>query len=193
MAEIIPRWEWRTFTHQTDVEEKISTYPLTRQAESSDVYILSELSMDNTKVRNDLMDIKSLQVVTKDGLEQWKPVKKEKFPLPLSEVQEMFRTFRVPMPEFVKETCTFDEFIELVKTDDRIIWVTVDKSRRLYDVDGCIVEVADLNIKGKSIMTVAVELEDPDKVRETMKRLGLTGLENINYVTAIKRMHKGDL
>jgi hypothetical protein len=193
MTKIIPRWEWRTFTHQTDVEEKISTYPLTRQAESSDVYILSELSMENTKVRNDLMDIKSLQVVTKDGLEQWKPVKKEKFPLPLSEVQEMFRTFRVPMPEFSKETCTFDEFVELVKTDERIIWVTVDKSRRLYDVDGCIVEVADLNIEEKSIMTVAVELEDPDKVRETMKMLGLTGLENINYVTAIKRMHKGDL
>ena len=82
MAKIIPRWEWRTFTHQTDVEKKISKYPLTRQAESSDVYILSELSMENTKVRNDLMDIKSLQVVTKDGLEQWKPVKKEKFPLP---------------------------------------------------------------------------------------------------------------
>ena len=180
MAEIIPRWEWRTFTHQTDVKEKISKYPLTRQVESSDVYILSELSMENTKIRNDLMEIKSLQVVTKDGLEQWKPVKKEKFPLPLSEVQEMFRTFRVPMPEFLKETCTFDEFIELVKTDDRIICVTVDKSRRLYDVDGCIVEVAGLKIEGKSIMTVAVELEDPDKVRETMKMLGLTGLENIN-------------
>ena len=193
MAEIIPRWEWRTFTHQTDVEEKISTYPLTRQVESSDVYILSELSMENTKVRNDVMDIKSLQVVTKDGLEQWKPVKKEKFPLPLAEVQEMFRVFKVPMPEFLKEACTFDEFLELVKTDDRIICVTVDKSRRLYDVDGCIVEVADLKIEGKSIMTVAVELGDPDKVRATMKMLGLTGLENINYVAAIKRMHKGEL
>ncbi len=193
MAEIIPRWEWRTFTHQTDVEEKISTYPLTRQVESSDVYILSELSMENTKVRNDVMDIKSLQVVTKDGLEQWKPVKKEKFPLPLAEVQEMFRVFKVPMPEFSKEACTFDEFLELVKTDDRIICVTVDKSRRLYDVDGCIVEVADLKIEGKSIMTVAVELGDPDKVRATMKMLGLTGLENINYVAAIKRMHKGEL
>ncbi|PIE35586.1 hypothetical protein CSA56_03650 [candidate division KSB3 bacterium] len=193
MAEIIPRWEWRTFTHQPDVEEKISQYPLTRQVESSDVYILSELSMENTKVRNDLMDIKSLQVVTKDGLEQWKPVKKEKFPLPLSEVQEMFRTFRVPMPKFLKDTCSFDEFVELAKKDDRIICVTVDKSRRLYDVDGCIVEVADLKIAGRSIMTVAVELEDPDKVRETIKMLGLTGLENMNYVTAIKRMHKGEL
>jgi hypothetical protein len=193
MVEILPRWEWRTFTHQTDAKEKISKYPITRQVESSDVYILSELSMENTKVRNDLMDIKSLQVVTKDGLEQWKPVKKENFPLPLSEVEEMFRIFKVPMPEFSKETCTFDEFVELVGTDDRIICVTVDKSRRLYDVDGCIVEVADLDIEGKSIMTVAVELEDPDKVRETMKMLGLAGLENINYVTAIKRMRKGEL
>ncbi len=193
MAEIIPRWEWRTFTHQPDVEKKIAAYPLTRQVESSDVYILSELSLENTKVRDDLMDIKSLQVVTKDGLEQWKPVKKEKFPLPLSEIQEMFGVFKVPMPEFSKESCTFDEFVELVKTDARIMCVTVDKSRRLYDVDGCIVEVADLKIEGKSVMTVAVELEDPDKVRATMKMLGLTGLENINYVTAIKRMHKGEL
>jgi hypothetical protein len=71
--------------------------------------------------------------------------------------------------------------------------VTVDKSRRLYDVDGCIVEVADLKIEGKPVMTVAVELEDPEKVRATMKMLGLTGLENINYVTAIKRLHKGEL
>ncbi len=105
----------------------------------------------------------------------------------------MFGVFRVPMPEFSKDTCTFDEFVELIKTDDRIICVTVEKSRRLYDVGGCIVEVADLRIAGKSIMTVAVELEDPDKVRDTMKMLGLTGLENINYVTAIKQMHKGKL
>ncbi len=193
MAEIIPRWEWRTFTHQPDVETQIATYPLTRQVESSDVYILSELSMENAKVRNDLMDIKSLQVVTKDGLEQWKPVKKEKFPLSLDEVRKMFGVFRVPMPEFSQDTCTFDEFVELVKTDDRLICVTVDKSRRLYDVDGCIVEVADLKIAGRSIMTVAVELEDPDKVREIIHMLGLTGLENINYVTAIKQMHKGKL
>ncbi|GAK56498.1 hypothetical protein U27_03460 [Candidatus Vecturithrix granuli] len=193
MPEIIPRWEWRTFTYQTDVEAQISMYPLTRQVESSDVYILSELSMENTKVRDNLMDIKSLQVVTKDGLEQWKPVKKAKFPLPLSEVQAMFSLFKVPMPEFSKEVCTFEEFVELARSDDRIICVTVDKSRRLYDVKGCIVEVAALKIEGRSIMTVAVELEDPDKVREIMQMLGLTGLENINYVTAIKRMHKGEL
>jgi hypothetical protein len=183
-------WEWRTFMPQTDVEQKISQYPLTWLSESLDVYILSELSMDNIKVRDNFIKIKMLQLVAKDGLEQWQLVKREPFPLPLAEVQAISRVYRVPMPEFAKDTYSFEEFVELATKDERIICVVVDKNRRLYDVDDCLVEVADLKFGDKTIITMAIESENPDKVRATKTLLGLDGLENVNYVTAIKRMYK---
>lgn len=92
------------------------------------------------------------------------------------------------MPEFAKDICTFEEFVELTKRDEQIICVTVNKDRRLYHVDGCLVEVADLKLEYKAITTVAIELEDPDKVRATKTMFGFDRIENINYVTAIKRM-----
>ena len=68
MAEITPRWEWRTFTNDLKkAEENIRKFPEGKTRESAEVYILSEVSMDNTKVRDDLMDIKTLQHVNVPG------------------------------------------------------------------------------------------------------------------------------
>jgi hypothetical protein len=57
--------------------------------------------MENTKVRDNLMDIKSLQVVTKYGLEKWKPVKKQ-ISAAVSGSTGKFSTFKVPCPNFQK-------------------------------------------------------------------------------------------
>ena len=62
MATIIPRWEWRTFGNEFGVaEEKIKAYEMGNFKKSEEKYILSRNSNDNTKIRDDLMDIKSLK------------------------------------------------------------------------------------------------------------------------------------
>ena len=53
---------------------------------------------------------------------------------------------------------------------------------------GCIAEVAQVLVNGAGVSTACLEAEDPDQVLSAAVELGLTGLENVNYLTAIKRI-----
>ena len=139
------------------------------------------------------MDIKSLQQVNEYWLEQWKPIKKVEFPLPKDEMIELYRIFRISPPELTQDQYSIEQFLEMAKNDERLMVFNVKKIRDLYDVDGCIVEYAAVNVDGRELITVAAELEDPDKVKETVEKLGLWGKENINYVKALKRIRSNTL
>ena len=80
---IIPRWEWRSFgEHFGEAESSLAARSPEQVIETDEVYLLSDAAADVVKVRHGLMDIKRLQQVDDDGLEQWAPVMK--IPLPLS-------------------------------------------------------------------------------------------------------------
>ena len=79
---IVPRWEWRTFGERLGAaESRLGSLPAERIQESDDLYLLSRESDASVKVRDGLMDVKRLQSVDDDGLEQWLPVLKASFPL----------------------------------------------------------------------------------------------------------------
>ncbi len=190
LSKIIPRWEWRTFGENFgEAEDKIRSHEMKTEKRSAEVYILSTESMQNTKIRDGLMDIKVLQNVNEDGLEQWKPVFKEAFPLKKEQITEVFKFFKVDVPEFKKDVYSFDEFLEeLIKPCKKLKAIDVTKVRHIYNINECIVEIAEVTGDGKPTRTVAVEQEDPKKVVETVESLGLKGFENINYIKALKRL-----
>ena len=67
----VARWEWRTFgAEYEEAEKKIRSYEQKDFKESGEDYILSRKSDENTKIRDDLMDIKALQNVNEHKLEQ---------------------------------------------------------------------------------------------------------------------------
>lgn len=193
MAEVIPRWEWRHFADSIKLAINLNDYEKTRHVESSEFYVLSKVCDENPKVRANKMDIKSLQQVNEDWLEQWKPIKKVDFPLPKDEMIELYRIFRLTPPELKDKNYTIDEFLDIARDDNRLMVFSVEKVRDLYDVDGCIVEYATVKVNGKKVKTAAAELEDPEKVKETVQKMGLWGKENINYVKALKRIAEGML
>ena len=193
MAEIILRWEWRHFAGDIKLSINLDNYQKIRHVESSEFYILSMVCDENPKVRANKMDIKSLQQVNEDWLEQWKPIKKVDFPLPKNELIELYRIFRVTPPKLEEKKYSIEEFLDMAKNDNRIMVFNVEKIRDLYDVDGCIVEYATVKIDGREIKTAAAELEDPKKVKETVQKMGLWGKENINYVKALKRARNNQL
>ena len=88
---------------------------------------------------------------------------------------------------------SFDEFIDLVNKDEKLLVFYVDKNRDLYDVDVCIIEYTTVKVDGRLFKTVAAELPDPEKVKQTVRKMGLWGKENINYVKALKRIRIGQL
>lgn len=195
MSKIIARWEWRTFGEAFgQAEARIKTYPEDKARTSSEVYILSTQSMDNTKIRDMLMDIKTLQQVNSDKLEQWFPVMKAGFPLAPPVLSDVFRAWKAPLPKLQREAYGYEEFLrELVEPHPDLRTVAVDKERHGFMINGCIVEIADLKFDGRPIRTVAVEMEDPAAVIRTVRELGLDGFENVNYLKALKRFAGMDI
>jgi hypothetical protein len=83
MENIIPRWEWRTFGETFgESDDRFAALEPGGGQESDELYLLSPSTDENVKIRDLLMDIKTLEQVNPDGLEQWKPVMKGAFPLP---------------------------------------------------------------------------------------------------------------
>ncbi len=192
MAEIIPRWEWRTFARTIETQIDLAAFPLTRHVESSEIYLASASSEDNPKIRYEQIDIKALQLVNDDGLEQWKPILKASSPLSKDQVAEVYRVLKLAPPSG-KDACTLDILVKMINEDANAWAVVADKVRNLYDVDGCTVESAEVAFGGETFQTVAAEDPDPVKVRDTVARLGLLAQENINYIKAIQRIRAGTL
>ncbi len=189
MGEIKARWEWRTFGESFgDGEAKIRAFPCDKVRHSSEIYILSKKSLDNTKIRDMLMDIKTLQQVNGDKLEQWFPVMKAGFPLDHDTLKRVFGAWKAAPPAFQRESYGYEQFLEeLVKPHADLRAVAVDKERHGFMINGCIVEIANLSFDGRPIRTVAVEMEDPDTVIQTVRDMKLDSFENVNYLKALKR------
>jgi exopolyphosphatase / guanosine-5'-triphosphate,3'-diphosphate pyrophosphatase len=189
MAEIIPRWEWRTFGKVGfgESEDLIRARSQAQVRKSGEVYILSTQSMKNTKVRDDLMDIKTLKAVNADGLEQWNPILKAAFPLAPDVLPGIFAALGVPLPPLRRDSYTLQQYLdELIRPRSELRVVSVIKERHGFTIDGCIVEIAEVAFDGMPFRTVAVEQEDPQLVIGTVRALRLDHFENINYLRAMK-------
>ena len=69
---IVPRWEWRTFGEGFGRPRRGSRRSTPGAVDDSDeIYVLSTRSDASVKMRDGLMDVKHLETVNDDGLEQW--------------------------------------------------------------------------------------------------------------------------
>ena len=74
MENIVPRWEWRTFGQDFgNAEKHFATLHAERVQSSEEIYLLAAGSNANVKIRDGLLDIKILERVDANGLEQWRP------------------------------------------------------------------------------------------------------------------------
>jgi hypothetical protein len=190
-----PRFEFRSFGQDFDeahyrmsrlsvpVPEKVW------ERHSDEIYILSRTNdINNTKIRDGKMDIKTY-VQTVDGLEQWNPLMKGEFPIKKEVLEkEVFPAFQVAMPELKKDTYTYEEFIEMIKKHPDLQAVKVHKERYGYMVNNTICEFGYVLINGAQIVTINSESTEVEDIKKTIKDVGLEGVENINYLQAIKRV-----
>ena len=92
MDKIVPRWEWRTFGQDFGpAEPQFAALGPEKVQKSAEVYLLADGSDANVKIRDQLLDIKQLECVNHDGLEQWRPVLKEPFPSKRSTDRQLSR------------------------------------------------------------------------------------------------------
>ena len=190
-----PRFEFRTFGQEFDEEHflmsRLST-PVPRKVwerESDEIYILSKTNdVNNTKIRDGKMDIKTF-VKTVDGLEQWNPLMKGEFPISKTVLEnDVFPAFKVDMPSLTKDTYTYDEFMEIIEAHNDLQAVRVHKHRFGYMVNNTICEVGEVLINGAKVITINSESTEIEDIKKTLKDVELEGVENINYLQAIKRV-----
>jgi exopolyphosphatase/guanosine-5'-triphosphate,3'-diphosphate pyrophosphatase len=135
------------------------------------------------------MDIKALQQVNADGLEQWKPVMKAGFPLSAADARKVFEALQIAAPPLARAAYTLEQLIdELGKPPRRVRTVAVHKKRARYRVDECAAEITEVAASGKSVRTVAIESEDPSRVIAAVRGLGLGRFENVSYPKGLKRL-----
>ncbi len=190
-----PRFEFRTFGQDFDEQH----YRMSRlsvpvpekvwERQSQEIYILSRTNdINNTKIRDGKMDIKTY-VQTVDGLEQWNPLMKGEFPIAAEVLKnEVFPAFQVEMPSLEKDTYTYEEFMEMINAHPDLQAVRVNKERYGYMVNDTICEFGYVQINGAQVVTINSESTEVEDIKKTMKDVGLEGVENINYLQAIKRV-----
>ena len=190
-----PRFEFRTFGQCfCKAEERMArlSIPVPEKVwerSSDEIYIVSRTNnINNTKIRDGKMDIKTY-VQTIDGLEQWNPLMKGEFPIAASVlINEVFPAFMVQMPELTKDTYTYEEFIDMIEVHPDLQAVRVHKQRFGYMVNDTICETGNVLINGAKIVTINSESTEVEDILKTIKDVGLEGVENINYLQAIKRV-----
>jgi exopolyphosphatase / guanosine-5'-triphosphate,3'-diphosphate pyrophosphatase len=189
MGNIIPRWEWRTFGESFgEADDRFSALEPGGVQESDEIYFLSPAGDQNVKVRDRLMDIKTLEQVNPDGLEQWKPVMKGAFPLPAAEVRKVFDAFGVAAPPLARGDYTLEQFVKELAEPGHLRVVQVHKKRTRFKIDGCMSELTDVVADGRKIRTVALESEDPALVIAIVRKFGLDKFQNINYPRGLKQL-----
>lgn len=190
-----PRFEYRSFGQNFDKQQFLMSrlsMPIPKkdwERYSDEIYIMSRTNdINNTKIRDGKMDIKTY-IQTVDGLEQWNPLMKGEFPIKREVLEnEVFPAFQVSMPVFDKDVYTYDEFIEMVRKHPDLAAVKVHKQRFGYMVNNTICEVAVVLINGARLVTVNSESTEVEDIKKTIADLELSGVENINYLQAIKRV-----
>ncbi|WP_044555533.1 hypothetical protein [Shewanella piezotolerans] len=190
-----PRFEFRTFGQDfTASAERMArlSMPVPEKVwhrESDEIYIMSRTNdLNNTKIRDGKMDVKSY-VTTTDGLEQWDPKLKAEFPISKQQlVDEIFPAFMVEQPELIESEYSFDAFIALIDNHPDLQAVKIHKERFGYMVNNTICEVANVLVNGAKIVSINSESTELEDIQQTIKDVKLEGVENINYLQAIKRI-----
>jgi len=183
MDQIRSRWEWRTFRQEFGAAEpRLAALAPENIQESEEIYLLSTVSDANVKIRDQLMDIKRLEAVNADGLEQWRPVLKEPFPLGAAAVASVNAALGLQAAPVAPENVTLDRLLAgLASPGGPVRVVNVTKTRTRFHIQGCVAELTDVIANGTKVRTVAIEDTDPGKVISAVRAMGLDGYPNTSY------------
>jgi len=186
---IVPRWEWRTFAGRFDagVDRRFDGLPAERVDESDETYLVSPHSDASVKVREGLVDVKTVVDRSDDGLECWRPVLKAPYPLSGHDVGVLVRALGVALPPLQRDEYARDQLVdELIRPHPELLPVRVHKHRAHFTLDGCMAERSEVRNEHTAVRTIAIESEDGDLVRATVRELGFDPRTNVSMPRELK-------
>ena len=139
-------------------------------------------------MRGGLLDLKQLQRVDEDGLEQWEPVLKAGFPVAAADVESVLAALAVEHA-LERAEYTLEQLLgELVEPAPELLRGRVHKRRRHVTVGGAMAELSELSTDRGVLRTIAVESEDPALVTAAVRELGLDLRPNVNVPRGLKEL-----
>jgi hypothetical protein len=184
-------WEWRSFDYQAH-QWRAALLRGVRTGSgwmTAETYLLADQSPNSVKLRHDRVEVKQVVHVDADGLEQWKPVGSEAFPLTRAGMHMLCDVWRRPRLEVY---ASFDTPANLVSylykhaADVRVI--PLRKWRRGYRVEGCTVERTTVLVGGGVVESLSFEHPDGGTLAAVLRSLHLNPERNTSYVTWLKRL-----
>ena len=135
-------------------------------------------------MRGGLLDLKKLQRVDEEGLEQWEPVLKAGFPVAASDVQSVLAALAVEhVPERAEYTLE-----QLLGELPELVPIEVHKRRRHVTVGGAMAELSELSTDRGLLRTIAVESAEPALVTAAVRELGLDLHRNVSVPRGLKEL-----
>jgi exopolyphosphatase/guanosine-5'-triphosphate,3'-diphosphate pyrophosphatase len=182
---ILARWEWRAFGQDVDAARPVFASLRPQPAEESDeTYLLSRTGDASVKVRGGGLDVKQLETVRDDGLEQWRPVMKTTFPLIASDTRFVLGVLRAAG----RRRRGARSADELAAASPDLVAVRVHKRRERYVVGTCLAELTRIKTSRGATETVAIESEDPALLAATLRELGLDSRRNVCMARGLKTL-----
>lgn len=191
-AKITPRAEFRVFGQGVIDVVKAAMWKAKAQLfkvrTSGETYFVSEHTSEaNVKVRDGLLDIKTLVGVTENGYEIFQPRGKFQFPVPAGDVARILESMRLSA-KLDAETYTLDDFMALIGSLPDAAAVEVRKKRYGFSVEGTICEFAEVLFNGALLESACCESEDYEGMKKAIGLLGLENMKNTNYLKAAKQV-----
>lgn len=190
MKTMTARWEWRTFgmDFKKSIDE-IRQYPQGNRKTSDEIYILSRVKNNNIRIQGNKIAVKRLEATDQNHLEQWYPAMRENFPISANKIVSLLQFLGIQITSIKRGQYSYNNFIEELIIPNKLLKVVrVKKNRFIYVINQCIVELVDTEFEGIPFKTICIEHPNPEYVLDTTKMLGLDGLENVNYITAMKQV-----
>ena len=186
---VVARWEWRTFGDAFgSVEEQLGGAEPEKTQTSDEVYLVSLASDASVKIRDELLDVKQLQHVNREGLEQWLPVLKASFPVDAAQLRTVLDALGVAIP-LRRDHYTLDQLLtDVIGPSVDMRALQVHKHRRHYTVGGCMLELSEIRTFRGTTQTIAIESPDPELVSRTVDSLGLAGRPNVCLARGLKTL-----
>jgi exopolyphosphatase / guanosine-5'-triphosphate,3'-diphosphate pyrophosphatase len=180
------RWEWRTFGAEFGgAEELLSPMEPEGGVETDETYLVSADGVDAVKVRAGLLDVKHLEQVDDHGLELWNPVMKSPLPISAADARAVLTALRVSAP---LDRDTYDLPQLAAAAGATVDVIPVHKTRRHGMYGGCMAELTDLRTGTQSTRTIVIESEDPTRVIDAVRDLGLAARPTMSIPQALKSL-----
>lgn len=183
----LPRYEYRAWSE---------SFPALPQPEGEgwqeETYLVAPGRVDlNVKIRGSALEIKEL-VSQESGLHLWRPSAALEFPIPaLTLERELLDLLQLGL-RLHHEHYGRDELLaDIVEQRGNVFAIPLRKRRRLYEIQGCRAETAEVELDGRKVMTAAAEHEDATRLMAAMDEMGLDRYANLAYPAALLQLRGG--